>query len=356
MRGRVLRSCSTSARIISAKPSISPRGCRGLPRRARSTRRVRSSITRRPRICWRRAGCGRWRSSANCAASPRPFRSTRSPEPASAASFRMRLPDGRVGPPPIVYLYLAIIVVTWAGNWPLMKLALDDAPPLVFVLLRLVGTVLLMAPALHAMRLPLLPIPGERLGLFWVGQFQVTGFLLFAIVGLAIEAPGRAIVLAYTFSLWAIPIGILLGVERLSRFHLIGAAIGFAGLGLCMNPGLGDWTSGRTLLGNAFLQLVVSAPVVLAFAVPQMTDEPIHWSVSLIAILAYNWVVATALGYFLWAKVLTAIPATTAGQVLALTPVGGFLLSTVIFGGAITADVVASIGLIVAGIILTLRA
>jgi multidrug transporter EmrE-like cation transporter len=42
--------------------------------------------------------------------------------------------------------------------------------------------------------------------------------------------------------------------------------------------------------------------------------------------------------------------------VLALTPVGGFLLSTVIFGGAVTADVVASIGLIVAGIILTLRA
>jgi drug/metabolite transporter (DMT)-like permease len=297
----------------------------------------------------------------------------------------MRLPHGRVRPPPIVYLYLAIIVVTWAGNWPLMKLALDDAPPLVFVLLRLVGTVLLMAPALHAMRVPLLPIPGERLGLFWVGQFQVTGFLLFAIVGLAIEAPGRAIVLAYTFSLWAIPIGILLGVERLSRFHLIGAAIGFAGLVLFMNPGLVDWTSGRTLLGNAFLllaamawalgsclyrrriwrtgfwtqtfwQLVVSAPVVLAFAVPQMTDEPIHWSVSLIAILASNWVVATALGYFLWAKVLTAIPATTAGQVLALTPVGGFLLSTVIFGGAVTADVVASIGLIVAGIILTLRA
>src|ERR1700694_5626369 len=85
------------------------------------------------------------------------------------------------GPPPIVYVYLAIIVVTWAGNWPLMKLALNDAPPLVFVLLRLVGTVLLMAAVLRAIRVPLLPIPGERFGLFWVGQFQVTGFLLFAI-------------------------------------------------------------------------------------------------------------------------------------------------------------------------------
>jgi multidrug transporter EmrE-like cation transporter len=40
---------------------------------------------------------------------------------------------------------------------------------------------------------------------------------------------------------------------------------------------------------------------------------------------------------------------------LALTPVGGFLISTAIFGGAVTADVIVAIALIVAGIILTLR-
>jgi drug/metabolite transporter (DMT)-like permease len=291
----------------------------------------------------------------------------------------------RTATPRIVYLYLAIIVVSWASNWPLMKLALADAPPLVFVLLRLIGTLVLLAPVLRAIGAPLVPLPGERLGLFWVGQFQVTGFLLFAIAGLSIEAPGRAIVLAYTFSLWAIPIGVLLGVERVSRAHLTGAAIGFAGLLLFMNPGLVDWGSTRSLLGNAFLllaaiawalgaclyrlrswrsgfwtqtfwQLAVSTPVVLGFALPQMTDEPVRWSVGLVAILAYNWVVTTALGYFLWAKVLTAMPAATAGQVLALTPVGGFLLSTAIFGGAVTLDVALAVALIVAGIILTLRA
>ena len=287
--------------------------------------------------------------------------------------------------PRVVYLYLAIIVVSWAGNWPLMELALTDAPPLVFVLLRLIGTLILLAPVLGAIGAPLVPIRGERLGLFWVGQFQVTGFLLFAIAGLSIEAPGRAIVLAYTFSLWAIPIGVLLGVERLSRSHLIGAAIGFAGLVVFMNPRLVDWGNARTLLGNGFLllaamtwalgsclyrlrswssgfwtqtfwQLAVSTPVVLAFALPQLSDEPVRWSVGLLAILAYNWVVTTALGYFLWAKVLTAMPAATAGQVLALTPVGGFLLSTAIFGGAVTVDVALAVALIVAGIILTLRA
>jgi drug/metabolite transporter (DMT)-like permease len=288
------------------------------------------------------------------------------------------------GPARVVYLYLAIIVLSWAGNWPLMRLAIDEVAPFVFVLLRVVGAVIVLAPVFHALRMPLLPIPGERLGLFWVGQLQVTGFLLFAIVGLSIEAPGRAIVLAYTFSLWSIPIGILLGVERLTRFHLVGAGIGFAGLVLFMNPGLVDWSSGRILLGNAFLllaaiawglgsclyrrrvwrtrfwtqtfwQVAVSVPVVMVFALPQLVAEPIHWSAGLVAILAYNWIVTTALGYFLWALVLTAMPATTAGQVLALTPVGGFLLSTAIFGGTITADVIASIALIVAGVILTLR-
>ncbi len=43
--------------------------------------------------------------------------------------------------------------------------------------------------------------------------------------------------------------------------------------------------------------------------------------------------------------------AVVAGQVLALTPICGFLLSIVIFGGAVSGDVV----VIVAGVILTLR-
>src|SRR4029077_15905828 len=88
----------------------------------------------------------------------------------------------------------------------LMKLALADAPPLSFVLLRLAGTLALMAPLLLALRVQLLPVAGGRLGLLVVGQLQVAGFLIFSIIGLAIVPAGRAIVLAYTMPLWAIPI------------------------------------------------------------------------------------------------------------------------------------------------------
>jgi drug/metabolite transporter (DMT)-like permease len=75
-----------------------------------------------------------------------------------------------------------------------------------------------------------LPVRGERLGLFWVGELQVAGFLICSIIGLAILPAGRAIVLAYTMPLWAIPIELFLWPEQLDRAQLAGAAIGFAGL------------------------------------------------------------------------------------------------------------------------------
>jgi drug/metabolite transporter (DMT)-like permease len=293
--------------------------------------------------------------------------------------------DDEVGARPrIVYLYLAIVVVSWAGNWPLMKLALDDAPPLTFVLLRLVGTVALMAPILVALRMPLLPATGDRLGLFIVGQLQVAAWVIFGIIGLAILPAGRAIVLAYTMPLWAIPIELWLAPGLLRRGQLAGAAVGFAGLLLFMNPGLVDWADWRVLVGNAMLllaaicwalgsvlyrrhkwrsgfwtqtfwQLVVSTVVVAAVALPSALGERVDWTPRLVAVLAYNWVVTTAIGYFLWAKVLSVMTAGVAGQVMALTPVGGFLWSVAVFGGEITWDVVVSILLIVGGIILTLR-
>ena len=94
---------------------------------------------------------------------------------------------------------------------------------------------------------------------------------------------------------------------------------------------------------------------VAAIALPGVIGQKIHWSPALLAILAYNCIVTTALGYFLWSKVLAVMPAAVAGQVMALTPVGGFLLSAAVFGGAVTSDVVVSIVLIALGIILTLR-
>lgn len=157
--------------------------------------------------------------------------------------------------PRIAYLYLAAMVVSWAAGWPLMKLALGDVGLLPFTLLRLGGTLALLVPFLLARRTPLLPVPDERLGLLWVGQLQVAGYLICSIIGLAIVPAGRAIVLAFTMPLWAIPIGLWLWPEPLGRFQIAGAAVGFAGLMLFMNPTLVDWSDFCEVAGNGLLLL-----------------------------------------------------------------------------------------------------
>ena len=301
---------------------------------------------------------------------------------AAAAAGGERARSG--GVPTIIYFYLAIIIASWAANWPLMRLALDHMRPLVFITLRLAGSVALLGPALALSGRRLLPLRQERLGLFWVGQCQVTLWVIFGIAGLAIVPPGRAIVLAYTMPLWAFPLGRWLMRERVSPMKLLGAAVGIAGLLLFMNPGLVDWRDAREVAGNlclvlaavfwalgsclyrrrvwmsgfwsqTFWQLAVATPPVLALALAAEHDWSVRWTPGVVAILAYNWVITTAIGYFLWNRVLAVLSPAIAGQVLTLTPIAGFFLSTAIFGGVVTAEVLVSIALIAIGLALTLR-
>jgi drug/metabolite transporter (DMT)-like permease len=286
--------------------------------------------------------------------------------------------------PRLAYVYLGVMVASWAANWPLMRLALAHAEPMVFVSLRMAGSVALLAPLLAVLRRPLLPVARERLALFWIGLFQVTGFIVFSIIGLAIVAPGRAIVLAYTMPLWAIPISLALTREMPAASKLAGAAIGFAGLVVFMNPALVDWADPREVAGNlllllaaicwalgsclygrrlwrsdfwtqTFWQLAAGAVTIVVPAIVLEPDWSVRWTPGFTAILIYNWTVTTALGYFLWNKVLAVMSPAVAGQVLTLTPICGFLLSALIFGGAITVDIVGGILLIAAGLVLTLR-
>ena len=286
--------------------------------------------------------------------------------------------------PRLAYVYLGVMVASWAANWPLMRLALAHAGPMVFVSLRMAGSVAFLAPLLVVLRRPLLPVARERLALFWIGLFQVTGFVVFSIIGLVIVAPGRAIVLAYTMPLWAIPISLALTREMPAASKLAGAAVGFAGLVVFMNPALVDWTDPREVAGNlllllaaicwalgsclygrrlwrsdfwaqTFWQLAMGAVTIVVPAIVLEPDWSVRWTPGFSAILVYNWTVTTALGYFLWNKVLAVMSPAVAGQVLTQTPICGFLLSALIFGGAITVDIVAGILLIAAGLVLTLR-
>src|SRR6202008_631012 len=84
---------------------------------------------------------------------------------------------------------------------------------------------------------------------------------------------------------------------------------------------------------QTFWQLAVSIAPVAAIVLIGPAAGPVYWSPGLIAILAYNCIVTTALGYFLWGKVLSMMPATTAGQALTVRPGGGFVVCFPMFVG-----------------------
>jgi drug/metabolite transporter (DMT)-like permease len=125
------------------------------------------------------------------------------------------------------------------------------------------------------------------------------------------------------------------------------------------------WAFGSCLYGRrawrsdfwaqTFWQLAAGAVTIVAPMVVLEADWSVRWTPGFAAILAYNWIVTTTFGYFLWNKVLAVMLPAAAGQVLTLTPISGFLLSTLLFGGAITVDVVVGILLIAIGLVLTLR-
>lgn len=281
-------------------------------------------------------------------------------------------------------LYLAVAILAWGGNWILMKLVVADIPASVFTALRVIGAAVVVVTFLVATRRPLLPLPEERWPLAMVGLLQIAVLLSVGILGLHYVAAGRAVVLTYTMQIWAILLERWLVGQRISGPKLIGSAVSLAGLLLYMEPGMIDWTDPGTLLGNGLLlggavvwalgavlyrrrlwrsdvwtqtawQLLVSIPL-LCVAAAFGWDRPLVWSPTLVAVFVFNWTVPTALAYWCWARVLAAMPAGTAGQWLLLTPVFAYVASVAVFGDPVTPLIVASITLILAGLLLTVRA
>lgn len=284
----------------------------------------------------------------------------------------------------VTWLRLIAIVAFWSANWPLTKAVLAYASPLAFTSMRFVSASLVMAAASILMRQPFVPVAGERIPLGLIGLLQVGGMIGFGFAGLEVLGPGRAAVLVYTMPIWSIPLGWLLTRARVTAGGLIGGGAGLAGIVIFLNPTLVNWSDRRVLIGNAlglagavtwalgaclyrrrrwqtgfwtqtFWQVLWSA---LICALPMWTlgaRRPAVWSAALIAVLAYNTVVTTALCYWWWGKVLAVTSASRAGQFLTLVPVCALLMGNAFSGEAVSATAVAGVLLICAGVLITMR-
>ncbi len=294
-------------------------------------------------------------------------------------------PAAGTTPPLTTILLLLTLVVVWGGNYTWIKLGLRDSGPWTFNAFRYGSAVLMLGAALLVGRGPraLVPAPGERLLMAVSGFLQVammTGGTTLAMT--RIEA-SRTVLIAYSMPVWGLALSVLLLGERASWAALLGLALGLSGLCLLSAPWAMDWTSASAVTGSAlalagtlgwalgavlyrsrvwrtelwtqvFWQIVIGAVPMLLGAI-LLERTPFRPGPAYAAIIAYNGLVPTVLGYWCWARALDRIPVQTASQVLMLSPVFGVLLSAAVLGERLGFTLLASGVLIVAGAALSYR-
>jgi drug/metabolite transporter (DMT)-like permease len=278
---------------------------------------------------------------------------------------------------------LAVLIFAWGGNYTWISIALRDVGPWTFTAVRYVGAAVVVGTVLAFHRGPghVIPMRGERARLAAIGMLQGAGLTILLTLSLKWIESTHTILLMYTNPLWALLLSVWLLGERFSIASIAGIALGLLGMAVLTNPlampwnavtvpGVvsalaatiawalgsvlyrrGKWES--TFWQQVFWQLAVSG---IALAVPALILEWNH-AVRLTPQLAvntiYNILVPTALAFWCWSQALARIRASTASQVLLLSPVFGIAQSHFVLGEPLTPAVLASAACVVTGACLT---
>jgi drug/metabolite transporter (DMT)-like permease len=278
---------------------------------------------------------------------------------------------------------LGVLIFAWGGNYTWIKLALRDVGPWTFNAARYLGASLVIGAMLASRRglRGILPPRDERAGLAVIGVLQgavLTGMIT---VSLGWIESTHTILLIYTNPVWTLLLSVFLLGERLTGTGIAGVGLGLLGVALLTNPlamrwdaatvpgvvsalvATVAWALGSVLYRRAqlrssfwqqvFWQLAASAIVMTLAAAILESHEVIRPTARLAAITLYNVLVPTALAYWCWAQALSRIKASTASQILLLSPVFGVAQSHLLLDEALSPAVLASAVCVVAGAGLT---
>ena len=248
-------------------------------------------------------------------------------------------------------LALVTLAMIWGYNWVIMKRVLDYVSPLDFVALRSACGCACLFVMLRLQGKSLRPV-ALRLAIP-LGLLQIAGFMGLVQLALASGGAGKTAVLAYTMPFWMLLLARLFLGERIRGLQWLAVALAATGLVMILEP----WHLHGTLLGSvlalcAGLVWASSAIVakrlrprypadLLALTAWQMLfgalalgivallvpGRPLQASGYFIGALAYNAVLGTALGWWLWLFVLDSLPAGVAGLSILAVPSVGVLAS-----------------------------
>jgi drug/metabolite transporter (DMT)-like permease len=275
----------------------------------------------------------------------------------------------------------AVVVLAWGTTWPVMKLIVQHIPPLTMTAMRSWIAAATVLPILLYQGNFILPRRGDMPVVLSIALLHMVAFAALVATGLQYVPAGKAIVLGYTTPLWvAIGARFFLS-EAITRWRVVGIAMGLGGLGVIFSPQVFDWADTDTLLGCGFVLLgaacwatsivyvrlhrwlaspfqllfwqVLIAAVILTImglfveGVPQP-----DWTPRLLLLLLYASVVGTALAYWAMSMVNRSLPAITTALGVLATPLVGLASATLMIGEPVEPSLLIATALILGGIAL----
>ena len=277
------------------------------------------------------------------------------------------------------YAVFVVLVLIWGLNWPIMKMVVQQMPPIWFVAVRVaLGAICLFGFLLVTGRLAK-PTKADWPVILSVAILQMGLFMMLTTIGLQFVPAGRSAILAYTSPLWVLPAAILLFGERLTRWRALGMIAGLAGLVVLLNPASIDWSDRNQLLGNGMLLVgamlwaaailhtrrhtwhlspLQLAPIQMALLVVPLAiiawsiEGPFHadWNWQLVWMVVYNGPLATAFAFWASVSLQRALPSSTISLSYLAVPAWGLIASTLWLGEALPASLVLGGALIFMGV------
>ena len=274
---------------------------------------------------------------------------------------------------------LALLVLVWGGNWPIMKIGLSHIQPLWFCTLRLTLGLISMVLILAPMGRLRLPPRGDWPVMISLGLFNMAAFMVLSNLALLVVPAGRSAILAYSTPLWVAPGAALFLGERLTPGRLAGLALGLGGIVVLFNPLTFDWSDRAAVIGNIMLlvaalvwagvilhirrhrwhsspldlvpwqMLVGLGPVALAAAMVEGWPAP-DGSFELIWTLIYNGTLATAFAYWAAVTVNRLLPALTVSLSFLSVPAFGLVISATLLGERLSLTNIGGLALIAGGV------
>ena len=281
-------------------------------------------------------------------------------------------------------ILLALLILSWAISWPVIKIGVATVPPIWYACFRyaIAASCLFAFIAVrHEVAFP----PRTDWPLVAVsGVLQMAAYSALTALALTILPPGRASVLAFSTPIWVVPLAAWRLHERASRAALFGVGLGLLGALAIAAPSVPCRSersrSSRTRC--SWLQppaWAVSIVIVRAHRFTASTLALAPWQMAFAACLLLPLAVfvegarsrlrpmaryrssmvaliATAFAYWAVVEVGRHIRASTMSMALLATPSLGILISALTLGEALGASLVAGVVLIGAGIRLATRA